>query len=112
MKKYQECCYHQVDEGAGHTFVKWNANDDEWRNPAYPMWYETAEASARRRAEQDAELDAIQAGFSSRRGDFSDSSLERDLDELEREGKGQTPTTSDVERELHELGEKVDVADL
>ena len=111
MKKYQECCYHQVDEEAGHTFVKWNANDKEWRNPAYPLWYETAEASARRRAEQDAELDAIQAGFSSKRGDFSDSSLERDLDE------------SDVERDLYSrentmdqdpffLRKRVDVADL
>jgi len=103
MKKYQECCYHQVDEGAGHTFVKWNANDKEWRNPAYPMWYETAETSARRRAEQDAEIDAIQAGFSRRKNDFSDSSPERDI-----EGKGQTPTSSGVESvdDIEELRRK------
>ena len=111
MKKYQECCYHQVDDAAGHTSVKWNANDKDWRNPSYLTWYETPQESARRSDELDAELDAILKGFS-KRDDFSDSSLERDFQDLQREGEGQTPTPSDVEGELHELDERINVADL
>ena len=104
MKKYQECCYAKV-ENPRKTLLKWDRNDRDWRTPIYEAkgWYTPA-------AEE--ELDAIQAGFSSKRGDFSDSSLERELAELEKEETGQTPTTSDVERELAELERGVNVEDL
>ena len=57
MKKYQECCYAQVDDPR-KTFVKWDRNDRTWRNPRYESWY--SRLTAQERAEQDA--DSLKAG--------------------------------------------------